>query len=128
MFIPARSTLLSLTVMTCLAASAWACNKSETTATVTTSQTATASAAPKAAAAKTTEPSGKLTVSASGTKFDPPVEKSKLPAGTWICDMGSVHYARSQKGDGKCPECSMNLTQLGAHSEGQAGQAGSHAY
>ncbi len=54
-------------------------------------------------------PAGKVTVSAEGTKFDPPVQKSQVPDGSWICDMGMVHYARSQKGDGICPLCSMKL-------------------
>ena len=59
-----------------------------------------------------------VTVAPNGTKFDPPVEKSQIPEGTWICDMGSVHYARGEKGDGKCPLCSMDLKQLGASKEG----------
>lgn len=50
-------------------------------------------------------------VSADGTKFEPPIEKDKLPADVWYCDMGTVHYASTQKGDGKCPLCGMKLVQ-----------------
>jgi hypothetical protein len=46
-----------------------------------------------------------------GTKFDPKVDKSKLPDGAWYCDMGGVHYARMEKGDGKCEVCGMKLQQ-----------------
>ena len=44
-----------------------------------------------------------------GKKFDPPVSKDKIPAGAWYCDMGTVHYARMDKGDGTCPLCHMKL-------------------
>ncbi len=49
-----------------------------------------------------------------GKAFDPPVEKEQIPAGAWICDMGTVHYARMEKGDGVCPECNMKLKHTGA--------------
>ena len=48
---------------------------------------------------------------AEGTRFDPAVEASSLPEGAWICDMGTVHYARSVQGDGECPICHMRLVQ-----------------
>lgn len=54
-----------------------------------------------------------VAVAKDGTKFDPPVEKSQIPAGAWICDMGKVEYARMEKGDGKCPVCGMMLKQHG---------------
>lgn len=127
MFITARSKLCLLPLMTCLGAGAWACNQSKAPAAASSSEPVSAPGAPQAAsndvAAKANQGNG--TVSAAGTTFDPPVEKSTLAAGTWICDMGTVHYARSAKGDGKCPECGMNLTQLGTSTEGQAG---SHAH
>ena len=66
---------------------------------------ATAKAAAKAAAPKVVE------VPKDGKKFDPPVQKDQIPAGAWYCDMGTVHYARMDKGDGKCPVCHMMLTQ-----------------
>lgn len=46
-----------------------------------------------------------------GTRFEPPVHPEQLPAGVWFCDMGTVHYARHHKGDGKCPVCGMMLEQ-----------------
>lgn len=39
----------------------------------------------------------------------PPIEKSAVPDGHWYCDMGTVHYSRAEKGDGKCPLCGMKL-------------------
>ena len=50
-------------------------------------------------------------IAADGSRFDPAVEKPSIPGGTWICDMGTVHYARPDQGDGKCPICNMNLVQ-----------------
>jgi hypothetical protein len=49
-------------------------------------------------------------VAAEGTRFDPPVQIDQLPADVWYCDMGTVHYARTEEGDGRCPECGMTLT------------------
>jgi len=49
-------------------------------------------------------------VAAEGTEFEPPVQIEQLPAGVWFCDMGTVHYARTEKGDGRCPVCGMNLS------------------
>jgi hypothetical protein len=46
-----------------------------------------------------------------GKKFDPVVEAEQMPAGAWYCDMGTVHYASMDKGDGSCPECGMKLKQ-----------------
>ncbi len=56
----------------------------------------------------------KVTVPKEGKKFKPPIKAAQLPAGVWYCDMGTVHYARGEKGDGKCPLCKMNLKQLAA--------------
>ena len=36
-----------------------------------------------------------------------------LDLAAWSCDMGKVHYARTEKGDGICPLCKMQLTQTG---------------
>jgi hypothetical protein len=52
-------------------------------------------------------------VSEEGTTFDPPVQIDQLPDGVWFCDMGTVHYARKGKGDGRCPRCGMALSQRG---------------
>jgi rubrerythrin len=49
-------------------------------------------------------------VPAQGKEFDPAVEKSRVPDGVWICDMGTVHWAAAEKPeDGKCPVCGMLL-------------------
>jgi predicted small lipoprotein YifL len=55
-----------------------------------------------------------VAVSAEGTRFDPPVEVADIPDGAWMCDMGTVHYAAAEKGDGTCPVCSMKLTRKSA--------------
>jgi glucose/arabinose dehydrogenase len=67
--------------------------------------------APSAESAPTApdEPA-KVEVSAEGTTFKPPVQKAQLPDNVYYCDMGTVHYARSEKGDNKCPLCNMFLT------------------
>ena len=56
-----------------------------------------------------------------GEQFDPPIEASAVPQGAWYCAMGTVHYARPEKGDGSCPVCGMSLTQKGATPEGSLG-------
>ncbi len=48
-------------------------------------------------------------VSAEGNEFDPPVQVAQLPSDVWYCDMGTVHYARAEEGDGVCPLCEMKL-------------------
>mgnify|MGYP006304976241 FL=1 len=54
--------------------------------------------------------SGPVALTAEGKEFDPAVEKSRIPDGAWICDMGTVHWAASEKPeDGKCPICGMQL-------------------
>ncbi len=53
-------------------------------------------------------------VAAEGTEFDPPVEVVQIPAGAWYCDMGTVHYARMDEGDGACAICGMALVQKSA--------------
>lgn len=50
-------------------------------------------------------------VAAEGSRFDPAVEKAQVPAGNWICDMGTVHYAQPEVGDGTCPICNMQLVE-----------------
>ena len=44
-----------------------------------------------------------------GSEFDPPIDVAEVPTGAWMCDMGTVHYARLEKGDGLCPVCNMQL-------------------
>jgi len=57
-------------------------------------------------------------VTAQGTRFDPPVQISQIPDGAWFCDMGTVHYARTEKGDGRCAVCGMRLSQRGEANDG----------
>ena len=57
----------------------------------------------------------KVEVADDGTEFEPPVEKGQIPEGAWICDMGTVHYARMSEGDGSCPLCGMDLVRHGEH-------------
>jgi|SRR5690554_2847778 len=77
-----------------------------------------------ASAASAEEPAQKsaskdtIKVTKEGAEIDPKVDKSKLPDGAWYCDMGGVHYARMDKGDGKCALCGMKLQHKG---EGEAG-------
>ena len=52
---------------------------------------------------------GMVEVAESGSTYDPPVAKSQVPAGAWICDMGTVHYAATEAGS--CPLCGMRLTE-----------------
>jgi len=55
---------------------------------------------------------GMVEVAEGGSEFDPPVAKSQIPDGTWICDMGTVHYAATESGS--CPLCGMRLTEHNA--------------
>lgn len=51
-------------------------------------------------------------VAKAGQKFDPAIQAEQLPAGAWYCDMGTVHWAATEKPEGgKCPECNMDLKQ-----------------
>lgn len=63
--------------------------------------------APVATAPKTAP--GEMKLTPEGQKFDPPIKPEALPDGAWYCDMGTVHYARSEKGDHTCPLCKMKL-------------------
>lgn len=104
-----------------LTAGSLACSKEQTTPpapdTAKTAAAAKADNKPAAASPAKADESGEaappdlVTVSSAGTEFDPPVKLEQIPDGVWICDMGTVHYARSEKGDGKCAVCSMDMTQ-----------------
>lgn len=78
----------------------------------------------KGAASDGDKKDGKVAVSKEGGKIDPPVEKAKIPAGAWYCDMGTVHYARMEKGDGKCPECGMDLVHMAAAGAAKPAEGG----
>ena len=56
----------------------------------------------------------KVTVAVDGTKFDPTVQKDRLPDGVWYCDMKTIHYASQSEGDGSCPYCGMKLKKFDA--------------
>ena len=45
-----------------------------------------------------------------GAVIDPPLLRTKIAKGAWICDMGTVHYARGEEGDGVCAVCAMDLS------------------
>jgi len=53
--------------------------------------------------------SGKADDLAGGKKHEPPIKKDAVTAGHYYCDMGTVHYTRPDKGDGKCSLCGMDL-------------------
>ncbi len=82
--------------------------------------------APKVAEKPAAPKVDKIKVSPEGAKIDPPVSKEKIPEGAYYCDMGSVHYARMQKGDNTCPLCKMALKQMGTHSEVDAHKGHNH--
>lgn len=52
-----------------------------------------------------------VAVTPEGARLDPVVKPEQIPSAAWYCDMGTVHYARGDKGDGKCPVCKMDLKQ-----------------
>jgi hypothetical protein len=60
-------------------------------------------------------PVARIAVTPQGQEIKPPAPKEAIPPGAWYCDMGTVHYARGEKGDGKCPLCHMPLTQKHDH-------------
>ena len=73
-----------------------------------------------AVAAKAGAPNGKI---------DPPVKPDAVPDGYWYCDMGTVHFARADKGDGKCGLCGMDLKQKTAGAKaGEAHDHGEHGH
>ena len=55
------------------------------------------------------EASETLPLTAAGQTFEPPIKPELIPDGAWFCDMGTVHNARSVKGDETCPLCKMKL-------------------
>ncbi len=93
----------ALMILTC-ALALWGC---ESKPPATASQTAAGATAAAPAATQ-------VEVAAQGSEFKPAVAKDQIPQGAWICDMGTVHYARMEPGDRKCPLCGMALVQAGA--------------
>lgn len=57
------------------------------------------------------EPVEPVEVDPAGTRFDPPVEKAAIPAGSRFCDMGTVHFAAGPDFEGDCPICHMHLAE-----------------
>jgi len=52
-----------------------------------------------------------VSLTSDGKVFAPPIKRSALPDDAWYCDMGTVHYASTEKKDGICPVCAMALVQ-----------------
>jgi rubrerythrin len=118
--------LFTLLTIAVFATAAIGCDKTEESSTkdeekTTTESTDETAEADKADESKTSDDEGDeaqenekvamVDVPAEGKEFDPAVEKSRIPDGTWICDMGTVHWAAQEKPeDGKCPICGMQLT------------------
>lgn len=63
--------------------------------------------------------SGPVSLTASGVQLDPPAEKDQIPDGAWFCDMGTVHFASTEKNDGICPLCSMELVHQAPAASGE---------
>lgn len=62
----------------------------------------------------TPSPGQKVEVAKGGTEFNPAVPVSSIPNGSWACVMNdTVHYASSEKREGECTVCGMNLVQTG---------------
>ncbi len=77
------------------------------------------------------EPLPKVEVTVEGGEFAPPVQAEQLPGDVWYCDMGTVHYARGEEGDGTCPLCKMALKHKPADAGGDAAEGsegGQHAH
>ncbi len=72
---------------------------------------ATATNAGAASNAKAESGDALAKIAPKGSKFDPAIPVSRVPKGAWYCDMGTVHYARIEKGDGICQLCGMRLKQ-----------------
>ena len=52
---------------------------------------------------------GSATAAPVGTEHDPPIKPTEVEAGYWYCDMGTVHYSRPERENGKCGVCNMPL-------------------
>lgn len=55
-----------------------------------------------------------------GSRFEPPIPIAQVPEGAWYCDMGTVHYAQSERGDETCKLCKMKLKHKAASPPAQA--------
>ena len=88
-------------------------NNSKSSPTQTAETPQEASKQDSATATKVTtkaQSAGAHTLTPGGQRFEPPVKPESLPSGSYYCDMGTVHYARSEEGDNTCPICKMKLT------------------
>ena len=81
--------------------------------------TETSAAPPAPTEAEVIEETTPVEVTAEGSTFEPAVSKDSIPDGSWFCDMGTVHYARADEGDGRCAVCGMQLV----HKEAGATEA-----
>lgn len=97
-----------LLLCTLLATILSACKSNETSSPAK-EQTVKESVLGDTAKVKQAKPVG-LSLTPQGQHFDPAIQAESLPSGSYYCDMGTVHYARSEKGDHTCPICKMKLT------------------
>ena len=85
--------------------------------------TSSPSDVPASDTVQATEAKGFETVAPQGTRFDPPVPASRIPEDAWMCDMdGQVHYATNEKGNERCPICSMYLVPKTAPGSAKPGE------
>jgi cytoskeletal protein RodZ len=129
-------TPLLITIITLVCIALIGCESKKTDATDTsTNETAAAATTEKtnetAAATTTAEKVSKgnfIEVTREGAKIDPPVAVDKIPDGAYYCDMGTVHYARMEKGDSKCALCGMMLKHKGSDEKGADGGHEGHEH
>ncbi len=100
-----------LTLFLCSALCVFVCACESKTSQKTTSNDAQASSPTQETGTplKEAQKESTIEVSEKGTTFDPPIKIEDVPKGAYYCDMGTVHYARRVKGDGKCALCGMTL-------------------
>ncbi|MCA9492537.1 MAG: hypothetical protein KC656_28210 [Myxococcales bacterium] len=55
------------------------------------------------------EPAAAASLPEAGQRYDPAIDPAEVPAGAWMCDMGTVHYAAPHAGE--CPVCGMKLVE-----------------
>jgi len=114
-------TSLIITIITLVSLALVGCDSKKTDATDTTAKETAAAAttekaaetAPAETTAEKAKDSDTVEVTKEGAKIDPPVAIARIPDGAYYCDMGTVHYARMEEGDGKCALCGMKLEHKG---------------
>ena len=126
--------ILSIAVLLSLGLLISGCEKKATNETTEAIQAEPAVEAQPSTKEKTVLPTEKVAnkkvvVAATGTKFDPSISPSQLPENAWACVMGGkVHYAKMEKGDGKCEICKMNLSQQNTGAKPKNGNHGEEGH